>query len=116
MDTWSFACKIVDFGIGDEATGVETFATKLGVPRVATAATGLLLANYAAAVAQGLRAAPGVFSRGPMVGGHAALALLLLSNFRRYRAAGASDEAAVKGYYKSIWDNFYLEYLLYCFI
>ena len=51
-----------------------------------------------------------------MVGGHAILAGFLLRNYRRYRAAGAEDPDAVKGYYKSIWDNFYLEYLLYCFI
>lgn len=51
-----------------------------------------------------------------MVGGHAVLAGLLVKNFLRYRTLGADDPNAVKGYYKSIWDNFYLEYLLYCFI
>ena len=51
-----------------------------------------------------------------MVGGHALLAGFLLRNYRRYRAAGAEDPDAVKGYYKSIWDLFYLEYLLYIFI
>ena len=73
-----------------------------------------LLVNYGTAIGQGL--ASSSFKKLPMVGGHALLAGFLLRNYRRYRAAGAEDADAVKGYYKSIWDNFYLEYLLYCFI
>ena len=99
---------------GDLATGVPTLATKFGVGKVAAGATFALLVNYASAIGQGL--ASSSFKRLPMVGGHALLAGFLLRNYRRYRAAGAEDPDAVKGYYKSIWDNFYLEYLLYCFI
>ena len=98
---------------GDLATGVPTLATKFGVGRVAAGATLALLVNYMTAIAQGVF---GPFKRLPMVGGHALLAGFLLRNYRRYRQAGAEDADAVKGYYKSIWDNFYLEYLLYCFI
>ena len=72
-----------------------------------------MLVNYGTAIAQGVF---GPFKRLPMVGGHALLAGFLLRNYRRYRQVGAEDPDAVKGYYKSIWDNFYLEYLLYCFI
>jgi homogentisate solanesyltransferase len=99
---------------GDIATGVPTLATKFGVGRVAKWATGALLVNYVSAIAQGLLS--GSFRKVPMVGGHALLAAFLVRNYRRYRKQGAEDEDAVKGYYKSIWDNFYLEYLLYCFI
>jgi len=99
---------------GDLATGVPTLATKFGVGKVAAGATFALLANYASAIGQGL--ASSSFKKLPMVGGHALLAGFLLRNYRRYRQAGAEDPDAVKGYYKSIWDNFYLEYLLYCFI
>ena len=98
---------------GDLATGVPTLATKFGVGRVAAGATLALLVNYMTAIAQGVF---GPFKRLPMVGGHAILAGFLLRNYRRYRQVGAEDPDAVKGYYKSIWDNFYLEYLLYCFI
>ena len=99
---------------GDLATGVPTLATKFGVGRVAAGATFALLVNYASAIGQGLASTS--FKRLPMVGGHALPAGFLLRNYRRYRQAGAEDPDAVKGYYKSIWDNFYLEYLLYCFI
>ena len=81
---------------------------------MAAGATFALLINYASAIGQGL--ASSSFKKLPMVGGHALLAGFLLRNYRRYRQVGAEDPDAVKGYYKSIWDNFYLEYLLYCFI
>ena len=101
---------------GDASYGVDTLATRFGVKRVAAAATAVLGANYAAAVAAGLRAAPGAFKRAPMVAGHALLGLALLRNFRAYATRGAENADAVKAYYKSIWDLFYLEYLLYVFI
>jgi len=56
------------------------------------------------------------FARRPMVAGHAILGAMLARNFRRYRKAGAEDGASVKAYYKSIWDLFYLEYVLYVFM
>ena len=66
--------------------------------------------------AQGALAPIGHFHRRPMILGHALLAAKLAQNFRRYRARGADTMDAVKAYYKSIWDLFYLEYLLYVFI
>jgi hypothetical protein len=48
-----------------------------------------------------------------MVGGHAALALLLLA---RFRELDAESIPSIKKYYKHIWDLFYLEYVLYALI
>mmetsp|Transcript_18475 Transcript_18475/g.54911 ORF Transcript_18475/g.54911 Transcript_18475/m.54911 type:complete len:371 (-) Transcript_18475:72-1184(-) len=101
---------------GDEKYGVETLATKIGVGKVAAGATLALGLNYASAVAQGLLAPAGWFVRRPMVAGHAILGAMLARNFRRYRKAGAEDGASIKAYYKSIWDLFYLEYVLYVFM
>ena len=101
---------------GDAEFGVKTLATRVGVARVATVASAALFLNYASAVAQGALAPIGHFHRRPMILGHALLAAKLAQNFRRYRARGADTMDAVKAYYKSIWDLFYLEYLLYVFI
>ena len=45
-----------------------------------------------------------------MIAGHAALALMLLTRFRRLESESL---ASVKAFYRSIWDLFYLEYALY---
>lgn len=72
-----------------------------------------LLLNYVHAVATGLMARPGAFHSVPMVGGHAALAALLLTRFRQL---DAESIPSIKKYYKHIWDLFYLEYVLYTLI
>ena len=101
---------------GDRAYGVKTFATRVGVAKVAAGASLALALNYASAIAQGALAPAGAFARGPMVAGHAVLLLGLGRFFLRYRRSGPTNMDAIKGYYKSIWDLFYLEYLLYIFI
>ncbi|KAK7249717.1 UbiA prenyltransferase [Aureococcus anophagefferens] len=101
---------------GDRAYGVKTFATRVGVAKVAAGASLALALNYWRRPSQGAVAPPGAFARGPMVAGHAVLLLGLGRFFLRYRRSGPTNMVAIKGYYKSIWDLFYLEYLLYIFI
>jgi len=48
-----------------------------------------------------------------MLGGHAALATLLVVRFRQLKS---DSLASVKHFYRSIWDLFYLEYAMYPFI
>ena len=47
---------------GDKKFQVETLSTRLGVKPIATAATAVLLLNYAGAVATALLAGPGVYN------------------------------------------------------
>ena len=96
-----------------KAYQIETFATKVGVARIAKGATVCLLLNYIHALASGLLSSPGVFNMIPMIGGHVALATILVARFRQLKADSIQS---VKKYYKHIWDLFYLEYVLYTLI
>jgi hypothetical protein len=98
-----------------QAYQIETFATRVGVPRIAKGATMCLLLNYAHAVATGVLSLrnKNTFNTIPMIGGHIALAMLLLV---RYRKLDPDSMPSVKLYYKHIWDLFYLEYVLYTLI
>jgi len=98
---------------GDTAFEVETFATKMGVDKIAKGATACLLLNYAHAIATGLLSKAGTFNSIPMIGGHAALASILVA---RFRTLNTSSMGSIKTFYKRIWDLFYLEYLLYTLI
>ena len=49
----------------------------------------------------------------PMIGGHLALAAMLILRFRQL---DPESMPSVKKYYKHIWDLFYLEYGLYTLI
>lgn len=96
-----------------QAFQIETFATKVGVPRIAKGATLFLLANYVQAIATGFLAKPGAFNLFTMIGGHALLAAILI---QRYRQFDPESTGSIKRYYKQIWDLFYLEYALYTLI
>ena len=85
----------------------------MGVKKIAQGASYALFLNYAQAVATGIFSAPGTFRRVPMIGGHLALAILLLSRFRQL---DPDSKSSIKQYYKHIWDLFYLEYVLYTLI
>jgi len=98
---------------GDKAFNVKTFATKLGVDKIAKGATACLLLNYVHAIATGVLSKAGTFNPIPMIGGHAALASILLA---RFRVLDTSSMGSIKLFYKRIWDLFYLEYLLYTLI
>jgi hypothetical protein len=89
-------------------------ATRLGVKRIAQAATSCLFLNYAHAILTGLLSkSANAFRMIPMIGGHLALASMLIF---RYNQLNPESMASVKKYYKHIWDLFYLEYGLYTLI
>jgi len=98
---------------GDRAFQIDTFATRVGVKRIAQGASLCLLGNYIHAIATGFLAAPGTFRMVPMIGGHLALAAVLIMRFRQL---DPDSMPSVKKYYKHIWDLFYLEYGLYTLI
>lgn len=99
---------------GDKQFGIETFATRMGVRRIAFLGSGLLMANYLGAIAVGLRF-PTLFNPITMAGGHALLAAMLVYKTVKLDAAGYSTQA-IKDYYAAIWLNFYSEYFLLPFL
>jgi homogentisate solanesyltransferase len=98
---------------GDKAFQIETFATKIGVPRIAKGASLCLLLNYIHAIATGVLSKAGTFNLLPMIGGHLALAGALIYRFRQL---DPESTPSIKRYYKHIWDFFYTEYFLYTLI
>ena len=99
--------------VSPKAYQIETFATKIGVKRIAQGASLCLLANYVHAIATGALSAAGTFNLVPMIGGHVALAAMLIGRFRQLEP---ESMPSVKKFYKHIWDLFYLEYALYTLI
>lgn len=98
---------------GDRKFNISTFATKIGVPKIAKGATVCLLLNYIHAIMTGVLSKAGTFNKIPMIGGHAVLATMLLARFRQLEP---EKLPSIKTYYKHIWDLFYLEYVLYTLI
>lgn len=98
---------------GDKAYQIDTLATRLGVKRIAQAATLCLSLNYVHAILTAVLSTTGAFRMVFMVGGHVTLLTLLLL---RYKQLDAEKMSSVKKYYKNIWDLFYLEYGLYTLI
>jgi homogentisate solanesyltransferase len=98
---------------GDKAFQISTFATQVGVPKIAKAATAFLFFNYLHAIATAVLSVPGAFRLVPMIGGHAILATILML---RYSQLDPDSMPSIKVYYKHIWDLFYLEYALYTLI
>ena len=99
--------------ISEQAFQIETFATKVGVKRIAQGASLCLLLNYIHAIATGFLAEQGAFRLVPMIGGHITLTAMLIL---RYRQLDPESVGSVKLFYKRIWDLFYLEYGLYTLI
>lgn len=100
---------------GDRAHGVSTFATRAGVPAVATLGTALLGINYVAAIALAVTR-PGTFFRPHLaIGAHAVLAAALLW-LRSRLAAGGYTQAAIAAFYRGVWYLFYSEYTLFPFL
>ena len=89
---------------------IQFFDNKLTV----LAGSGLLLANYVAAIVLALRI-PGAFRTPVMIGGHAVLAVGLL-----WQTAKLESEKytvpAIQAFYRFIWNLFYSEYLLLPFL
>merc|ERR1719491_2465989 len=69
---------------GDKAFNVKTFATKLGVDKIAKGATICLTCNYAHAILTGVLAkSTDAFRMIPMIGGHLTLACMLIFRYRQ---------------------------------
>ena len=78
------------------------------------AGSGLLLANYLAAIILAVKL-PGSFRMPVMIGGHAALAAALIWQTLKID----SDQytvPAIQAYYRFIWNLFYSEYVLLPFL
>lgn len=100
---------------GDIENKIDTFATRMGVDKVAVIATGVLLANYSTALYWVLGPSRAAFRPGVLPIGHAVLASLLVRGLVRLRAAGHTQEA-LKTYYRLIWFLFYSEYFMFPFV
>jgi homogentisate solanesyltransferase len=111
--SFSLTHKMHSFLILEQEYNIETFATKLGVDKIAKGATLCLLLNYIHAILTGALAKAGTFNPIAMIGGHFTLATILL---KRFSDLDTSSMASIKKYYKHIWDLFYLEYVLYTLI
>jgi len=98
---------------GDKAFNISTFATRVGVPKIAKGASVILLLNYVHAISTGILSEAGSFNLVPMIGGHLALMTTLIYRFANLDPSSARG---IKTYYKHIWDLFYLEYVLYALI
>ena len=96
---------------GDKANGIETFATKMGVPKVSQLGVSLMLLNYVGAVALALTQ-PGSFNVPVMAGAHSVLAVVLVLRTAKLHAANYT-QAAVQSFYRWVWNLFYAEYLLF---
>lgn len=99
---------------GDEQFGIDTFATRMGVRKIAFLGSGLLIANYAGAIALAVRM-PQSFNASIMIPFHAMLAILLTYKTLKLDAAKYT-KAAIQAYYRFIWYLFYSEYVLLPFL
>jgi homogentisate solanesyltransferase len=102
-----------NLSLTNQAYNIDTFATKLGVDKIAKGATLCLFMNYIHAILTGALSTAGSFNLIPMIGGHGVLAAILLARFKKL---DSSSMRSIKVYYKHIWDLFYLEYVLYTLI
>uniref|UniRef100_A0ACD5U0T8 Uncharacterized protein n=2 Tax=Avena sativa TaxID=4498 RepID=A0ACD5U0T8_AVESA len=96
---------------GDRKFQISTLATKLGVRKIAFLGSGLLLANYIAAIVVPFLI-PQAFRGTVMVPFHAALAVaLILQTWILEQAKYSKD--AISQYYQFIWNLFYAEYIFF---
>jgi homogentisate solanesyltransferase len=100
---------------GDRAFGVETFATRLGVARVAGLGVGLLALNYVGAICAAV-ACPATFFRPRFaIAAHAVLGAALAWMAARLRSTGYG-KVGVTDFYRGVWALFYAEYALLPFL
>ncbi|KAL6145389.1 hypothetical protein ACLB2K_056077 [Fragaria x ananassa] len=99
---------------GDRKFQISTFATKLGVRKIAFLGSGLLLVNYVGSI---LAASfmPEAFRRSLMIPTHTILALSLIFQTWVLEKASYTKEA-IANYYRFIWNLFYAEYIIFPFI
>ncbi|KAF6991438.1 hypothetical protein CFC21_008524 [Triticum aestivum] len=96
---------------GDRKFQISTLATKLGVRNIAFLGSGLLLANYVAAIVVPFLI-PQAFRSFVMVPFHAALAVALIFQTWVLEQAKYSKDA-ISQYYRFIWNLFYAEYIFF---
>lgn len=102
---------------GDIKYNISTFASKFGVKKIAGLATGMLCCAYGAAMALPfLSLGRGAFNLAPMVAGHALAAAYNLKIFMRLAGIKDLQMGDIKEYYRSVWNLFYFEYVLYLII
>lgn len=102
---------------GDIEYNISTFASKFGVKKIAGLATGMLCCAYGAAMALPfLPLGRGAFNKVPMVTGHALAAAYNLKIFKCLVDTKDLKMGNIKEYYRSVWNLFYFEYLLYLII
>nr|AKM76564.1 AT3G11945-like protein [Francoa sonchifolia] len=96
---------------GDRKFQISTLATNLGVRNIAFLSSGLLLINYIAAILVAVYM-PQTFRRGLMIPAHTILALGLIFQTWVLEQANYSKEA-ISGFYRFIWNLFYIEYIIF---
>ncbi|XP_021804465.1 homogentisate solanesyltransferase, chloroplastic [Prunus avium] len=99
---------------GDRKFQISTFATKLGVRKIAFLGSGLLLLNYVGSIFAA-SFMPQAFRRSLMIPTHTILALSLIFQTWVLEQANYTKEA-IAGYYRFIWNLFYAEYIIFPFI
>lgn len=99
---------------GDRKYKITTFATKLGVRRLAFLGSGILLLNYVAAILAAIYI-PQAFKRSILIPTHALMATSLIFQTRVLDQAKYTKEAA-SNFYMFLWKLFYAEYLVFPFI
>ncbi|KAK3127498.1 hypothetical protein QOZ80_7AG0574220 [Eleusine coracana subsp. coracana] len=96
---------------GDRKYQISTLATKLGVRNIAFLGSGLLVANYIAAIVVAFQM-PQAFRCPVMVPVHAILAAgLIFQTWVLEQAKYTKD--AISQYYRFIWNLFYAEYIFF---
>jgi homogentisate solanesyltransferase len=100
---------------GDRKFGIETFATRLGVRNIAFLGSGLLVANYAGAIALALRM-PQAFNASVMIPFHGLFAALVVAATVKLDSVDRYSREGISRYYRFIWYLFYSEYALLPFI
>ncbi|XP_038905482.1 probable homogentisate phytyltransferase 2, chloroplastic [Benincasa hispida] len=99
---------------GDRKYKITTFATKLGVRRLAFLGSGILLLNYVAAILAAIFM-PQAFKLSILIPTHAIMAVSLIFQTRVLDQEKYTKEAA-SNFYMFLWKLFYAEYLIFPFI
>ncbi|KAL1820965.1 hypothetical protein ACET3Z_015834 [Daucus carota] len=96
---------------GDRKFQISTLATKLGVRNIAFLGTGLLLINYIGSVLAAIYM-PQAFRGSLMIPVHTMLGSTLIFQAWLLEQAKYSQDA-IAGFYRFIWNLFYIEYIIF---
>ena len=98
---------------GDKKYNISTLASKYGVAKIASISSAVLALTYTVSIMLPFITPAGSFNKLPMSAGHGLLLLYLINIHKKLNPTNISS---IKQFYKSIWNLFYFEYLLYIFI